>query len=48
LRIGWSCHRRIGEVTTDVPNSRIADVRKDHLELLKGDLAHFADLSARP
>lgn len=40
--------RRIGEVTTDVPDSRIAAARKDHLELLKDDLAHFADLPARP
>ncbi len=40
--------RRIGEVTTDVPPSRITDARKDHLELLKDDLAHFADLPARP
>lgn len=40
--------RRIGEVTTDVPPSRISDARKDHLELLKDDLAHFADLPARP
>lgn len=36
--------RRIGEVTTDVPPSRIADARKDHLDLLKGDLVHFTDL----
>jgi hypothetical protein len=40
--------RRIGEVTTDVPPARIADARKDHYELLKDDLAHSADLPARP
>ena len=40
--------RRIGEVTTDVPLSRIADARKDHRELLKNDLVYFADLPARP
>ncbi|MBI2513087.1 MAG: hypothetical protein HYV96_14010 [Opitutae bacterium] len=35
--------RRVGEVTTDA-TSRIADARKDHRELLKSDLVHFADL----
>jgi len=40
--------RRVGEVTTDVQPARIADARKDHRELLKDDLAHFADLPARP
>ena len=36
--------RRIGEVTTDVPPSRIEKAREDHRELLKDDLVHFADL----
>ena len=40
--------RSIGEATTDVPLARIADARKDHRELLEDDLAHFADLPARP
>ena len=40
--------RRIGEVTTDVPPNRIVDARKDHRELLKNDLVHFADLPPRP
>lgn len=40
--------RRIGEVTSDVPPARIVDARKDHLELLKDDLAYFGDLPARP
>ncbi len=40
--------RRIGEVTTDVPPSRIADARKDHRDLLASDLAHIADLPPRP
>jgi len=40
--------RRIGEVTTDVPPSRIADARKDHRNLLRDDLVHFGDLPARP
>ncbi len=40
--------RRLGEVTTDVPPTRIADARKDHCELLKDDLVHFADLPVKP
>ncbi|MDP3856878.1 MAG: hypothetical protein Q8Q73_03850 [Stagnimonas sp.] len=40
--------RRIGEITTDVPTARIVDARKDHLELLKDDLGHVADLPAKP
>jgi len=40
--------RRIGEVTTDVPPSRIADARKDHRDLLASDLRHLTDLPARP
>ena len=40
--------RRIGEVTTDVPPARIAGARKDHLELLRGDLVHFSDLPPLP
>lgn len=40
--------RRIGEVTTDVPPSRIADARKDHRDLLASDLRHLSDLPARP
>ncbi len=36
--------RRIGEVTTDVPDARIKQARKDHLDLLKADLVHFPDL----
>ena len=40
--------RRIGEVTTDVPNSRIADARKDHRNLLASELRHLSDLPARP
>lgn len=40
--------RRIGEVTTDVPPSRIADARKDHRSLLASDLHHLSDLPARP
>lgn len=40
--------RRIGEVTTDVPPSRISDARKDHLDLLAPDLRYFSDLPARP
>ncbi len=40
--------RRIGEVTTDVPPSRIADARKDHRDLLASDLRHLSDLPPRP
>lgn len=40
--------RRIGDVTTDVLPTRITDARKDHRELLKGDLAHIADLPQKP
>ena len=40
--------RRIGEVSSDVSHARIVDARKQHLELLKDDLAHFADLPGRP
>lgn len=40
--------RLIGEVTTDVPPSRIADARKDHRNLLASDLRHLSDLPARP
>lgn len=40
--------RRIGEVTTDVSDTRIADARKDHLYLLTSDLRHFCDLRAKP
>ena len=40
--------RRIGEVTTDVLPSRIADARKDHRDLLASDLRHLSDLPARP
>jgi hypothetical protein len=36
--------RRISEVNTDVPPSRIAAARKDHLDLLETDLVHFPDL----
>ncbi len=39
---------RIGEVTTDVTPARVDDARKDHLELLKDDLAFFTDLPAKP
>jgi hypothetical protein len=40
--------RRIGEVTTDVPPSRIAAARKDHRNLLASDLHHLSDLPAKP
>jgi hypothetical protein len=40
--------RRIGEVSTDVPDSRIAGARKDHRDLLASDLQHFADLPVMP
>ena len=40
--------RRVGEVTTDVLPSRIADARKDHRDLLASDLHHLSDLPARP
>ena len=36
--------RRISEVNTDVPPSRIVAARKDHLDLLEADLVHFPDL----
>jgi hypothetical protein len=39
---------RIGEVTTDVASAQIAGARKDHCQLLKDDLAHFADLPPLP
>jgi hypothetical protein len=39
--------RRIGQVDTDVSPERVADARKEHRELLKRDLVHFADLPAR-
>jgi len=37
--------RRIGEVTTDVPDSQIANARKAHCDLLESDLRHIGDLS---
>ncbi|MCY2996236.1 MAG: hypothetical protein NTY19_51555 [Planctomycetota bacterium] len=40
--------RRIGEVTTDVLPSRIADARKDHRDLLASDLRHLSDLTTKP
>ncbi|MGO8677786.1 MAG: hypothetical protein ACLQVX_18175 [Limisphaerales bacterium] len=40
--------RRMGDVTTDVPPSRIETAREDHCGLLKNDLVHFVDLPARP
>lgn len=39
--------RSVGEVTTDLAPSRIADARKAHRELLENDLAHLADIPAR-
>ena len=36
--------RRIGEVTTDVSPSRIAEARRDHLDLLASELRHFNEL----
>lgn len=40
--------RRIGQVTTDVPPSRVTDARHDHRDLLASDLRHLSDLPARP
>lgn len=40
--------RRIAEVTTDVPPSRIVEARSVHHRLLKDDSVHHADLPARP
>lgn len=40
--------RRLGEVTIDVQGARIEDARREHRELLRNDLVHFADLPARP
>lgn len=40
--------RRMGEVTTDVLPSRIADARQDHRGLLASDLRYIADLPAKP
>lgn len=40
--------RRVGEITSDVSPAQITEARRLHLDLLKNDLSHFADLPARP
>lgn len=39
--------RRIGEVTTDVSPSRIAEARRDHLDLLASELRHSNELPVK-
>jgi hypothetical protein len=40
--------RRVGEVATDILPGRIKAARARHLDLLKSDLRHYADLPVRP
>jgi hypothetical protein len=39
--------RLLGEVTTDVPPSRITHARQEHRDLLESDLQHLSDISTR-